>query len=240
MKTMPRTRALPLTNADHRLAPLKDLQPGELRLHELYRSLQGESIYAGLPCVFVRTTACNLRCSWCDTPHAFNQGTKIPRADVLAKVLSLDTPLVELTGGEPLLQPDVFPLMVDLCDAGKTVLLETSGSLPIAAVDRRVHIILDLKCPDSGESEANLWANLDDLKPTDEVKFVVASGRDWLWAEDAVKTHRLDDRFTVQISAAFGELDLKDLAEWVLQSGRNVRLQLQAHKFIWDPKARGV
>ncbi len=223
-----------------RLAPLAGLRPGELRLHELYRSLQGESTYAGLPCVFVRTTACNLRCRWCDTPYAFNRGETFARADVLAKVLAFDTPLVEITGGEPLLQADVFPLMTELADAGKTVLLETSGSVAIDAVDPRVHVILDLKCPDSGECTSNLWPNLDRLQRTDEVKFVVASRADWDWAAAAVREHRLDERFTVQVSAAFGEVGLKELAEWILQSGLNVRLQLQAHKYIWDPKARGV
>lgn len=229
-----------LPSAEARLRPLKDLQPGQLMLHELYRSLQGESTYAGLPCVFVRTTACNLRCSWCDTPYAFNRGEVYTRADVLAKVLAFGTPLVELTGGEPLLQPDVFPLMTELCDAGKTVLLETGGSISIEAVDRRVHIIMDLKCPDSGECDANVWSNLELLKPTDEVKFVIASRDDWDWTEDIVKRHRLDTRFTVQISAAFHDLTLQQLAEWILESGLNVRLQLQAHKYIWDPKARGV
>ena len=230
----------PLQSIVHRISPLKDLKPGELLLHELYRSLQGESTYAGLPCVFVRTAVCHQRCRWCDTPHAFNQGAVIPRADVLAKVLSLNTPLVEITGGEPLLQADVLPLMVELCDAGKTVLLETSGSIAVGPVDARVHIIMDLKCPDSGECEQNLWSNLDKLKRSDEVKFVVASRRDWLWASETIKQHKLDDRVTVQVSAAFGEVNLKDLAEWILQSGLNVRLQLQAHKYVWDPKARGV
>ena len=229
-----------LPSADTRLRPLEDLQPGQLMLHELYRSLQGESTYAGLPCVFVRTTACNLRCTWCDTPYAFNRGEIYTRADVLAKVLAFDTPLVELTGGEPLLQPDVFPLMTELCDAGRTVLLETGGSISIEFVDRRVHIIMDLKCPDSGEYNANLWSNLEQLKRSDEVKFVVASRGDWDWTEDIVNRHHLDTRFTVQISAAFRDVTLQQLAEWILESGLNVRLQLQVHKYIWDPKARGV
>ena len=229
-----------LPSADARLRPLKDLQPGELLLHEVYRSIQGESTYAGLPCVFVRTTACNLRCTWCDTPYAFNRGEVCARADVLAKVLAFDTPLVELTGGEPLLQPEAFPLMTELCDAGKTVLLETSGSISIEAVDPRVHIIMDLKCPDSGESEANVWSNLERLKSSDEVKFVIATPRDWDWTVDIVKRHQLDTRFTIQISAAFHDVTLRQLAEWILESGSNVRLQLQAHKYIWDPKTRGV
>jgi 7-carboxy-7-deazaguanine synthase len=237
---MPLPSAPPVPPAGHRVAPLAGLRAGELMLHEVYRSVQGESTYAGLPCVFVRTTACDLRCSWCDTPHAFTQGERFPRADVLARVLAFDCPLVEITGGEPLLQPDVFPLMTDLCDAGKTVLLETSGAHDLGPVDRRVHVIMDLKCPDSGESHRNLWDNLEVLKPTDEIKFVVASRRDWEWAEAVTREHRLDRRFNVLASAAFGAVGLRDLTEWLLASGLTIRMQLQMHKYIWDPKARGV
>lgn len=224
----------------HRVALLRDVPPGELLIHEIYRSLQGESTFAGLPCVFVRTAVCDSRCKWCDTPHAFTQGERVPRAAVLAKVLAFDTPLVELTGGEPLLQPDVLPLMTELCDAGKTVLIETSGAHDIAGIDPRVHVILDLKCPDSGESDRNHWPNLAKLKPTDEIKFVIASRRDWEWAEATIREHRLDERFTVLVSAVFGAVGLRELAEWVLASRRNVRMQLQMHKYVWDPKARGV
>lgn len=222
-----------------RVAFLKTVSPGELMIHEIYRSLQGESCYAGLPCVFVRTTGCSLRCSWCDTPHAFNRGERMPREEVLAQALAFDTLLVEVTGGEPLEQPDVIPLLAELADAGRTVLLETSGALDIAEVDRRVHVIMDLKCPDSGECDRNLWANLDHLKPTDEIKFVIASARDWQWAERTIREHRLDDRFRVLVSGVFG-LNLADLAAWVLASKLNVRMQLQMHKYIWDPAARGV
>jgi 7-carboxy-7-deazaguanine synthase len=232
--------ALPTTTPNQRVKPLQDLSDGELAIHEIYRSLQGESAYAGLPCVFVRTTACHLRCSWCDTPHAFNQGVRMSRAEVLSKVLEYDCPLVELTGGEPLLQTDTFALMTELADAGKKVLLETSGSLPIDAVDSRVHIIMDLKCPDSGECNANDLGNLDTLKSTDEIKFVIASRRDWEWTEATIREHQLDARFSVLVSAVFGSVSLADLAEWVLASGLNVRMQLQMHKFIWDPLARGV
>lgn len=231
---------LTLPNVEYRIDPLKNLRPGELLLNELYRSIQGESTFAGLPCVFVRTAVCNLRCRWCDTPYAFNKGETFARADVLAKVLSFETRLVEITGGEPLLQADVLPLMAELCDSGKTVLLETSGSISVAPVDPRVHIILDLKCPDSGECERNVWSNLDVLKRSDEVKFVVASRRDWDWTVDTVVQHDLASRFTVQVSAAFGDVTLRQLAEWLLESGLNVRMQLQAHKYIWDPKTRGV
>lgn len=227
-------------NIAHRVRLLHDLPAGELLIHEIYRSLQGESTFAGLPCVFVRTAVCDSRCSWCDTPHAFNQGERMSRREVLERVLAFDCPLVEMTGGEPLLQPDVPPLMTELCDAGRTVLIETSGAHDVGTIDRRVHVIMDLKCPDSGECDRNRWANLDVLKPTDQIKFVIASRRDWEWAERTVREHRLDERFEVLVSAVFGAVELKDLAEWVLASGRNVRMQLQMHKYVWDPKARGV
>jgi 7-carboxy-7-deazaguanine synthase len=160
-------------------------------------------------------------------------------ADIRERVLALETPLVEITGGEPLEQPLVVPLMQQFLDAGKTVLLETSGAIDIAEVPQGVHIILDLKCPDSGECERNLWANLDCLKPTDEIKFVVASERDWYWTEETVRSRSLDTRFQILVSPVFG-VDLQQLAKWVLDSRLNVRMQLQLHKYIWDPAARGV
>jgi 7-carboxy-7-deazaguanine synthase len=222
-----------------RVALLQAVPPGELLIHEIYRSLQGESKFAGRPCVFVRTTGCSLRCKWCDTPHAFTQGRRMPRAVVLAQALAFDTELVEVTGGEPLEQPEVLPLMAELCDAGRTVLLETSGALDLAGVDRRVHVIMDLKCPDSGEGDRNRFANLELLKASDEIKFVVASRRDWEWAERTIRAHRLDARFGVLVSGVYG-VNLADLAAWVLASRLDVRMQLQMHKYVWDPAARGV
>src|SRR5436190_17296420 len=156
-----------------RLAPLASKPAATLLVHEIYRSLQGESTFAGLPCVFVRLSVCDSRCVWCDTPHAFTQGEWRSLDDVVKQSLALDTPLIEITGGEPLLQAPVLPLMTRLADAGRTVLLETSGAHDIAPVDRRVHIIMDLKCPDSGECERNYWPNLDRLKPSDQIKFVI-------------------------------------------------------------------
>jgi len=227
--------------AAHRLALLSAVPAGDLLVHEVYRSLQGESTFAGLPCVFVRTTTCSLRCKWCDTPHAFTQGTRVPRAALLAQVLAFDCPLVEITGGEPLEQAaEVLPLMAALCDAGKTVLIETAGAHDIAGIDPRVRIILDVKCPDSGESARNRWENLPLLKPTDEVKFVIASRGDWEFAAETIRAHRLAERVAVLVGAVFGQVELKDLAEWVLASGLNVRMQLQMHKFVWHPQARGV
>lgn len=223
-----------------RLLPLASKPVGSLMVHEIYRSLQGESAYAGLPCVFVRLTACDLRCTWCDTPHAFNQGSLMSLDDVVAQVRSFETPIVELTGGEPLLQAECLTLMARLADQGHTVLLETSGSQNVAPVDLRVHIIMDLKCPDSGEFERNLWANLDHLKPSDEIKFVIASERDFRWAESTVREHRLDRRFRPLFSPVFSSVTPLQLANWVLDSRLNVRMQLQLHKQIWDPQARGV
>jgi 7-carboxy-7-deazaguanine synthase len=224
----------------HRLALLRDRPPGQLLIHEMYRSIQGESTFAGLPCVFVRLAVCDSRCTWCDTPHAFAEGHWLSVDEVLAKALQFDCPLVEVTGGEPLLQPDVLPLMARLADAGRTVLLETSGAHDVGPVDRRVHVIMDLKCPDSGECAGNFWPNLDRLKPTDQIKFVIASRRDFDWSAEVVREHQLDHRFTVLFSPAFTAVEPRPLADWLLGSGLQVRLQLQLHKFIWDPKARGV
>ena len=225
---------------EERLAPLRNKPAGHLLVHEVYQSIQGESTFAGLPCVFVRLTACLARCTWCDTPHAFKEGTLRPAEEVLTEVLRYDCPLVELTGGEPLLQPEAFTLMTALADRGRTVLLETSGLVPIDRVDTRVRVIMDLKCPDSGESENNHWPNLDSLKPVDEIKFVLASRRDFDWAAGVIREHSLDRRFAVLLSAVFGSVKPADLVEWLLATGLQARVQLQMHKYIWDPKARGV
>jgi 7-carboxy-7-deazaguanine synthase len=225
----------------HRVALLQSKPPGRLLIHEIYRSIQGESTFAGLPCVFVRLAVCDARCRWCDTPHAFTEGVQMEPAAVLERVRELACPLVEITGGEPLLQPEVLPLMTALADSGHTVLLETSGLHDVTPVDRRVHIIMDLKCPDSGECERNRWENLRSLKPTDQIKFVIASKRDFDWAEGVIREHRIERRLTVLFSAVFGEVHPRELTEWVLASGlQHVRVQLQMHKYIWDPKARGV
>jgi 7-carboxy-7-deazaguanine synthase len=223
-----------------RLEPLRGKVPGQLLVHEIYRSIQGESTFAGLPCVFVRLTACMARCSWCDTPHSFTQGKLHSLEAVLDSVRRFDCPLVELTGGEPLLQPEALPLMAALADGGHTVLLETSGLISVQGVDPRVHIIMDLKCPDSGESENNLWTNLDLLKPADQIKFVIASRLDFDWMVGVVKRYSLDKRFQVLVSGAFGAVVPVDLVEWLLASKLHVRMQLQLHKYIWSPDARGV
>jgi len=224
----------------NRLRPLQGKPVGTLLIHEIYRSLQGESTFAGLPCVFVRLTACHLRCGYCDTPHAFQEGYALPLDTVVEQALALGDRLVEITGGEPLLQPEVFPLMTRLADAGRTVLLETSGAIDIAPVDPRVHIILDVKTPGSGEVAANLWSNLDTLKDRDEVKFVLCDRADFDWAVAQVRTRNLLERCPVLFSTAYGRLDPADLAAWILEVQLPIRLQLQQHKILWDPAARGV
>jgi 7-carboxy-7-deazaguanine synthase len=224
----------------HRLAPLLQKPAGQLLIHEIYRSVQGESTFAGLPCVFVRLAVCDSRCVWCDTPHAFTQGSPWTLDAISERVLGYGCPLVEITGGEPLVQEEVLPLMTRLAGQDLTVLLETSGALDVSRVDARVHIIMDLKCPDSGECEGNHWENLQALKPSDQIKFVVASRRDFDWAKETVRSWELDRRFTVLVSPVYGAVKPVDLAGWLLESGLQVRLQLQLHKHIWDPKARGV
>jgi 7-carboxy-7-deazaguanine synthase len=212
-----------------------------LVIHEIYASIQGESTWAGVPCAFVRTTGCNLRCTYCDTPQAFYGGTRVARRDVLARALALETPLVELTGGEPLLQPGVVPLMAELCDAGKTVLLETSGERDIAPVDPRVHRIVDLKTPDSGEAHRNRWENVPLLGPRDEVKFVLCSRGDYEWMRETVRTHDLARRArAVLVSTAFGRVAARDVVDWILADKLAVRFQIQMHKYIWAPDAQGV
>jgi 7-carboxy-7-deazaguanine synthase len=233
---------------DQRLAPLADKPTGQLLIHEIYRSIQGESAFAGLPCVFVRLAVCDARCVWCDTPHAFTQGKLFTVDQVLSQVLEYHCPLVEITGGEPLLQIEVVSLMSRLADRGLTVLLETSGAHDLGPVDPRVHIIMDLKCPDSGESAGNRWANLDLLKPTDEIKFVIASRKDFDWTIRTIRDYDLDRRFPLLLSPVFSvpannpapTIQPAELAKWLLESGLQARLQLQLHKLIWDPQARGV
>lgn len=212
-----------------------------LVVHEIYASIQGESTFAGLPCTFVRLTGCNLRCSWCDTPQAFYGGKRMPRKDVLAQALALDTPYVQLTGGEPLLQPGALPLMSELCDAGRTVLLETSGERDISKVDPRVHRIVDLKAPGSGESHRNRYENIQHLTIRDEVKFVLLDRKDYEFMRDVIREHRLEDRVgTILASCVFGSLEPRDLVNWVLEDKLPVRVQLQMHKYIWGADAEGV
>lgn len=222
-----------------RLRILKDAAgaPDGLVVHEIYASLQGESTWAGLPCGFVRLSACHLRCTWCDTPHAFDEGVRRTLDDVVQETHALGTKLIEITGGEPLLQPGVYPLMARLADLGHTVLLETSGSLDVSKVDPRVIKIVDVKCPGSGEVGNNRWENLSMLGPRDEIKFVLADRADYEWARDVIRERKLEN---VLLSVAHGLLAPADVARWMLEDKLDARFQLQMHKVIWDPTARGV
>jgi 7-carboxy-7-deazaguanine synthase len=212
-----------------------------LTINEIFHSIQGESTHAGRPCVFVRLTACDLRCRWCDTPYAFHEGRKMTVDEVVADVEARGCPVVEVTGGEPLLQPDVYPLMQRLLDAGKTVLIETGGHRSIAQVPAGVIRIVDVKCPGSGESEKNDWSNLAHLTATDEVKFVIADRADYDFAREVLRREQLADKVAaVLFSPVHGELDPKQLAEWVIADRLPVRVQLQVHKYIWSPETRGV
>ncbi len=212
-----------------------------LVVHEIYASIQGESTYAGRPCVFVRLSACDLRCSWCDTPYAFTGGKKMSIDDVVTTVEQLRCPLVELTGGEPLLQADAIPLMSRLVALGHEVLIETGGHLPIAGLPADVVAIMDVKCPGSGESAKMHWPNLEALRAHDEVKFVIKDRADYEYARGIVREHDLGSRVeAVQFSPVFGVLPAADLARWILDDHLAVRLQLQQHKYVWAPDARGV
>jgi 7-carboxy-7-deazaguanine synthase len=212
-----------------------------LTVNEIFHSVQGESTWAGMPCVFVRLTACDLRCSWCDTPYAFTEGAKRSVDDVVAEVVTYGCPLVEVTGGEPLLQADVYPLMEALLARGHTVLIETGGHHPIDRLPAGAIAILDVKCPASGESTRVHWDNLGRLRPRDEVKFVVQDRADYEFARKAVRDHRLEERAAATLlSPVHGVLDPRQLAAWVLEDRLRVRLQLQVHKYIWGPTTRGV
>jgi 7-carboxy-7-deazaguanine synthase len=212
-----------------------------LTVFEIYASIQGESTHAGRPCTFVRLAACDLRCAWCDTAYAFTGGRKMSIDEVLAEVGRLGQPLVEITGGEPLLQPDVIPLMDRLLEGGHTVLLETGGHRSIEAVPRPVVKIVDVKCPASGEADRQHWPNLDRLAPHDEVKFVVQDRADYEYARDVTARYDLARRSAaVLFSPVHGVLDPKVLSAWVLEDRLPVRVQLQLHKYIWDPSTRGV
>lgn len=212
-----------------------------LRINEIFYSIQGESTFAGMPCVFVRLTGCDLRCSYCDTEYAFYEGNRQSLAYIKKAVAGYDCPLVEITGGEPLLQKNVLPLMADLCDAGSTVLIETSGAHDIGKIDPRVHRIMDLKCPSSGECDRNLKSNLPLLSLLDEVKFVIGSEEDYLWARAQVSEGDWSKRVNaVLFSPVFGKIELLDMATWILRDKLPVRMQIQMHKLIWSPTQRGV
>ena len=212
-----------------------------LTINEIFHSIQGESSRAGQLCVFVRLTACDLRCSWCDTSYAFHEGRSMSVDEVVAAVEAHGTPLVEITGGEPLLQDDVYPLIDRLLAGGRTVMLETGGHRPITRVPAAVLKIVDIKCPASGEAAKNDWANLDRLAPHDEVKFVVQDRADYEFAREAIARHDLPSRAAaILMSPVHGVLDPRTLSEWMLADRLPARLQIQLHKIIWSPTTRGV
>jgi 7-carboxy-7-deazaguanine synthase len=216
-------------------------QEKTLTINEIYHSIQGESTWAGRPCVFVRLTFCDLRCNYCDTEYAFYEGKKQTLKEIVDLVAAFNCPLVEITGGEPLLQKNVLPLMSILADVGYIILLETSGAHDISKIDPRVHRIMDLKTPGSGEVEKNLSSNIDYLGSRDEVKFVIGSREDYEWSCDKVRRFDLPKRcHAVLFSPIFGRIDPRKIVEWILADRLDVRFQLQMHKFIWSPTQRGV
>ena len=211
-----------------------------MKVNEIFHSIQGESSYAGWPCVFVRLTGCNLRCRWCDTRYAYDEGEAYTVVEVMDRIRGYGCPLVEITGGEPLLQEDVYPLMDRLLEAGYNVLLETNGSLDASRVPRGVNRIIDIKCPASGMSDRIHWENLDHLRSTDEIKFVLCDRGDYEWAREVIKQYDLTHRATVLLSVVSNELSHQDAVKWMLEDRLKVRFQLQLHKAIWGPDRRGV
>lgn len=213
-----------------------------LRVTEIFRSIQGESTHAGRPCTFVRLTGCPMRCVWCDSEYTFTGGDHYSLDDVVARVQAFACPLVEITGGEPLAQKEALSLIQQLCNEGFEVLVETGGYVSTEGVDERAKIILDVKCPASGEEPRNHWPNLERLRPDkDEVKFVIVNRDDWDYAQTVIHKYDLQEKAkAILISPAWEQVDLQAVADWVSQSGLNVRMQLQLHKYIWGPEARGV
>ncbi len=211
-----------------------------IKINEIFFSVQGESSKMGLPCVFVRLTYCNLRCTYCDTEYAFYDGKDMSIEEIIAEVSKYKCRLVEVTGGEPLVQKESLELMKQLCDAGFEVMLETGGSLPITNVDDRVQIILDLKCPSSNMAKKNLYENLNLLKPIDEIKFVIGTREDYEWSIAIIEKYKLTEKHEVLFSVVFSNLEPLTLVNWILEDKLNVRFQLQMHKFIWEPETKGV
>ncbi|MDX9924582.1 MAG: radical SAM protein [Ignavibacteriaceae bacterium] len=211
-----------------------------LKINEIYYSLQGESTKAGLPCVFIRLTYCNLRCTYCDTEYAFYEGSDKSIDEIIEEVAKYNCRLVEVTGGEPLVQSEVLPLMEKLCNLGYEVLIETGGSLPIENIDKRVKVIMDLKCPSSKMMKKNRYENIEFLKPIDEVKFVIGSREDYDWSKSIIEKYNLIGKCELLFSIVFGDLTPLTMAEWIIEDNLQVRFQLQMHKYIWKPDERGV
>lgn len=211
-----------------------------LRINEIFYSIQGESSYAGMPCIFLRLTYCNLQCNFCDTEYAFYDGEYKSFDKIISEIKKYNCSLIEITGGEPLVQKNVLPFMTMLCDDGYEVLIETGGHMDISGIDKRVKRIMDIKCPGSGESEKNYWQNLNFITEADQVKFVINDRADYDWANNIIKEHNLSKKCPILMSPSFNKVENKTLAEWILADQLNVRFQLQMHKYIWSPDQRGV
>jgi len=211
-----------------------------LKINEIYYSVQGESTHSGCPCIFIRLTYCNLRCSYCDTEYAFYDGKNMEITDIMSEIKRWDCNLVEVTGGEPLFQDECIDLLNELVNNNYKVMLETGGSLSISDVPRKVVKIVDFKCPSSGMVKKNLWSIVDDLQANDEVKFVIGNREDFDWAKDRITEYSLDKICTLLFSPTFGEIDPQQIVEWILAENLPVRMQLQMHKIIWSPEEKGV
>lgn len=211
-----------------------------IKINEIFYSIQGESSKTGLPCVFIRLTYCNLRCTYCDTEYAFYTGEEKSVEEIINEVKKSDCNLVEITGGEPLIQIESLELMRRLCDDGNEVMLETGGSLPIKNVDKRVLIVMDLKCPSSKMEKKNLYENINFLKPSDELKFVIGNREDYDWANEIISKFSIPGKCKILFSVVFGKLEPVQLVNWILEDKLDVRYQLQTHKYIWHPETKGV
>ena len=211
-----------------------------LKVNEIFKSIQGESTHSGLPCIFIRLTYCNLRCTYCDTEYAFHEGNDMSIKDILDHIKPMKTKLVEVTGGEPMLQDNTIPLMQELLKNNYDVLLETSGAISLKNVPKKVKKIVDFKCPSSSMSDKNLWSIIDELNDKDEIKFVIGDFKDYEWTKSKIDKYDLDKKWVVLFSPVFGKISLEKLANWILKDNLNVRLQLQMHKYIWDPDKRAV
>jgi len=211
-----------------------------LKINEIFKSIQGESTYTGLPCIFIRLTYCNLRCTYCDTEYAFHDGQDMSIKEILEYIEPMGIKLVEITGGEPMLQKNVISLMKELLQNNYKVMLETSGAISLKDVPKEVNKIVDFKCPSSEMSDKNLWSILDELNLRDEIKFVVGDLNDYKWVKSKISKYNLDSKWTILLSPVFGKITLEEMANWILQDNLKVRLQLQMHKYIWDPEKQGV
>ncbi|MBR73416.1 MAG: 7-carboxy-7-deazaguanine synthase [Dehalococcoidaceae bacterium] len=212
----------------------------EIKVNEIYKSVQGESTYSGLPCTFIRLTFCNLRCSYCDTEYAFYEGTDMRIPEIIKKVNNLKCNLVEVTGGEPLVQDGCIDLLKALISNGNKILIETGGALSIEKIPKEVVIILDIKCPSSNMSDKNLWSNIDLIKPSDEIKFVIGDKKDYNWSKKIIKKYNLTDKCTILFSPVYNKIEPKTMVEWIMKDNLNVRFQTQLHKSIWNHNTKGV